>query len=119
MGKILIAAEPLLLLVACETPHSAASTTMAAPTGAAAPAAATSQCHARGVLPDPTCTPGAANPNVTQDVPDSTVECNPDTGTVKSVDPDTPATRRAAERFCDGTDWSIAVSRWQEAGGGG
>jgi len=30
------------------------------------PAAAPSSCHARGPLPDPVCTPGALNPDVTQ-----------------------------------------------------
>ena len=34
--------------------------------GATAPEAATAECHMRGVLPDPTCTPGVTNPDVTQ-----------------------------------------------------
>lgn len=34
--------------------------------GATAPELAHATCHMRGVLPDPTCTPGATNPDVTQ-----------------------------------------------------
>lgn len=89
MKKILVAAVPLLLLAACETPHSAASTTMTAPTGAAA--ASTSQCHARGVLPDPTCTPGAANPNVTQATIGSTICVS---GWTKKIRPPTSYTNK-------------------------
>ena len=38
-----------------------------------APELATAQCHARGTLPDPICTPGATNPAVTQDTISQTI----------------------------------------------
>lgn len=41
-------------------------------------------CHIRGVLPDPNCTPGVADPNVTQDNINSTI-CKP--GYTKTVRP--------------------------------
>jgi len=47
-----------------------AAATSALPVGkvytAAAPVAPPGTCHARGVLPDPRCTPGATNPQVSQ-----------------------------------------------------
>lgn len=52
--------------------------------GAIAPESANAQCHMRGVLPDPTCTPGVADPAVTQDNLDQTI-CK--SGYSKSVRP--------------------------------
>lgn len=45
------------------------------PVSSAAPPTeqATASCHMHGVLPDPTCTPGATNPNVTQDTISQTI----------------------------------------------
>ena len=37
------------------------------------PELASASCHAKGLLPDPTCTPGSANPNVTQANLDQTI----------------------------------------------
>jgi hypothetical protein len=59
----------LLLLAGCgpenSPPHASAATVPEPATTAATAAAAV--CHMRGDLPDPTCTPGVADPRVTQD----------------------------------------------------
>lgn len=41
--------------------------------GATAPELTSAQCHMKGVLPDPSCTPGATNPQVTQANIDQTI----------------------------------------------
>lgn len=51
-------------------------TPTATPTPTPSPTVSPSPCHVRGVLPDPACTPGATNPDVTQDNLDTTV-CHP------------------------------------------
>lgn len=51
----------LVLLAACGGSSDATVTVMAPPS-----IDATQHCAARGPLPDPVCTPGVANPNVTQ-----------------------------------------------------
>jgi hypothetical protein len=51
---------------------------------AAPPVPAPGRCHARGVLPDPSCTPGATNPAVTEEDIGSTI-CRP--GWSESVRP--------------------------------
>ena len=52
------------------SPSTSAGSSPASPATSPAPGAAPNTCHARGsglyVLPDPTCTPGATNPAVTQ-----------------------------------------------------
>lgn len=48
-----------------------------------ATSAAATTCHARGPLPDPVCTPGALNPNVTQATIGSTICVAGWTGTVR------------------------------------
>jgi hypothetical protein len=47
------------------------------------------ECHYRGLLPDPVCSPGLANPEVTQDNIDETI-CIP--GWTDSIRPDTSYT---------------------------
>jgi hypothetical protein len=41
--------------------------------GATAPELTSAQCHMKGVLPDPSCTPGVTNPQVTQSNIDQTI----------------------------------------------
>ena len=57
----------------------------------APPVPAPGTCHARGVLPDPTCTPGATNPAVTQADISSTICKSGWTATVRPPEPYTEA----------------------------
>ena len=79
-----------------------------ATTGVAVPvtnhyATSPSTCHIRGVLPDSTCTPGVADPNVTQSNLSSTI-CMP--GYTKTVRP--PVSVTAPEKIQSIKDYGYA-----------
>lgn len=73
------------------TPNSVSPSSASAPSISAAltPPPAHISCHIRGVLPDPTCTPGSIDPHVTQDTIQQTI-CS--SGYTKTVRPPTHLT---------------------------
>src|SRR4051794_32216428 len=78
--SILLAVGAVVVVAAAGTPAIASATT--SPSSAAGPAAATCS-RAYLPLPDPACTPGATNPDVTQGTIDATICVSGWTSTVR------------------------------------
>jgi hypothetical protein len=69
------------------------------------------QCHARGVLPDPRCTPGALNPAVTPADIGSTI-CEP--GWTETVRPPEPYTETLKARQMSAYGDTAPISKYEE-----
>jgi hypothetical protein len=112
-----VAATALVaLLAACAGACSgAAAISTATPSQAATAAATAGSCHARGappyVLPDPACTPGATNAEVTQATIGSTICRRGWTRTVRPPESYTePLKRQQAQAY----GWIGPLSRYEE-----
>lgn len=75
------------------------------------PEAATASCHMRGVLPDPTCTPGAVDPSVTQANINQTI-CT--SGYTKTVRPSVSYTDNLKQQQMTAYGFSDNISSHEE-----
>ncbi len=66
LGAIMLVLGPQALTSTSSTPATASSLNSAESTTISSASARPSYCHSNGGLPDPKCTPGATNPDVTQ-----------------------------------------------------